>query len=110
MNSEKIVHVDVDELKAPEPIKKGWRCMADRSADPPQDCCWPACGCDPYANQIMAEFEESGLLLINRTALDRVFQLALTQTMQMPPRSPNIKDQTQRALDACRLALGETER
>lgn len=90
--------------------KEPWSCKAQPTADPPSDCAWPACGCDPYANQIMAEFDESGVVLIGRDHLSRVFNMALAHTMQMPPRSPVIRDNTERALDACRLALGETER
>jgi hypothetical protein len=37
-----------------------WKCKAQRTADPPQDCDWPVCGCDPYADKVIAALEESG--------------------------------------------------
>ena len=33
--------------------KVGWTCKARPTADPPQDCDWPNCGCDPYANKVL---------------------------------------------------------
>lgn len=39
---------------------KGWKCEAQLTADPPQDCGWPTCGCDPYADKVIAALEESG--------------------------------------------------
>lgn len=30
--------------------------------DPPQDCDWPVCGCDPQANKVMDALMERGLL------------------------------------------------
>jgi hypothetical protein len=38
-----------------------WTCKAKRTADPPQDCNWPFCGCDPYANKVIDTIEESGI-------------------------------------------------
>ena len=37
-----------------------FKCKAQRTADPPQDCDWPFCGCDPYANKVLNAIEESG--------------------------------------------------
>ena len=31
-------------------------------SDPPADCDWPTCGCDPYADKVIAALEESGKL------------------------------------------------
>lgn len=28
--------------------------------DPPQDCDWPICGCDPYANKVLNALQERG--------------------------------------------------
>lgn len=45
----------------PEP--KAWKCKAHRSADPPQDCNWPLCGCDPYADKVIEALSESGAFI-----------------------------------------------
>lgn len=40
-----------------------WKCGADRSGsggNDPQDCGWPTCGCDPYANRVIEVLQESG--------------------------------------------------
>jgi hypothetical protein len=42
---------------------RGWRCPAKPTADPPQDCNWPVCGCDPIANKVIEALEESGALI-----------------------------------------------
>lgn len=39
-----------------------FKCKARRTADPPEDCDWPTCGCDPYADKVIAALEESGKL------------------------------------------------
>lgn len=36
-----------------------WRCKANRTADPPQDCDWPFCGCDPYASKVVDAVAEA---------------------------------------------------
>lgn len=43
-------------------------CYAPRSADQPQDCSWPFCGCDPYADKVLAAIEAQapGLFAIHR--------------------------------------------
>lgn len=40
-----------------------WRCRVREAGktDPPQDCNWPFCGCDPYAIKVMDAIEESGI-------------------------------------------------
>ena len=37
-----------------------WQCKAQRTADPPQDCDWPVCGCDPQAQRVIDALDESG--------------------------------------------------
>ena len=37
-----------------------WTCKAQPTADPPQDCDWPYCGCDPHAQEVMECLIESG--------------------------------------------------
>jgi hypothetical protein len=37
-------------------------CKANRSADPPQDCDWPHCGCDPVATKVLEALQEEGWL------------------------------------------------
>lgn len=43
-------------------------------ADPPQDCDWPMCGCDPYADKVIAALQEAGklepLTIVHRFAID----------------------------------------
>jgi ssDNA-binding Zn-finger/Zn-ribbon topoisomerase 1 len=47
-----------DPEPAPEP--KPWVCSARTiNTDPPQDCDWPGCGCDPYANKVLEALEEA---------------------------------------------------
>jgi hypothetical protein len=45
-----------------------WRCGANKALDPPQDCNWPLCGCDPYADKVIAALAEAGLLKEKTTA------------------------------------------
>ena len=42
----------------------GWKCQARRTADPPQDCDWPTCGCDPKATRVIEFLQESGRILV----------------------------------------------
>lgn len=40
-----------------------FKCKADRSGaggNTPQDCDWPCCGCDPYADKVIAVLQERG--------------------------------------------------
>lgn len=40
----------------------GWECAARRATrgpNPPAECNWPVCGCDPYANKVIEALEES---------------------------------------------------
>lgn len=39
-----------------------WKCAARKQSLPePADCGWPTCGCDPYADKVIAALEEQGL-------------------------------------------------
>ena len=42
------------------------KCMAMNAADPPQDCDWPFCGCDPVAAKVVETLQESGLFVGSR--------------------------------------------
>jgi hypothetical protein len=37
-----------------------WKCKANPTADPPQDCDFPFCGCDPNAINVIETLQESG--------------------------------------------------
>jgi len=40
-------------------------CAARAAAtDPPQDCDWPFCGCDPYASKVIDTLDECGKLTL----------------------------------------------
>jgi hypothetical protein len=39
-----------------------WKCKAQPTADPPQDCGWPDCGCDPNIDKVMGGLLEIGWL------------------------------------------------
>jgi len=45
-----------------------WKCKAQPTADPPQDCDWPVCGCDPYADKVIEALQESRKLAPPPTA------------------------------------------
>lgn len=49
-----------------------WKCKANRTADPPQDCGWPGCGCDPAADRVLAALSESGIELIDEGELRKL--------------------------------------
>lgn len=40
---------------------------SNTGANDPQDCNWPFCGCDPYANKVMDAIEESGFPIDQET-------------------------------------------
>lgn len=45
-------------------------CKARASAsDPPQDCDWPFCGCDPRADKVLATLQECGLEIVKPVAI-----------------------------------------
>lgn len=58
------LEADIEALanKPSASISGGWKCGARASIDPPQDCDWPFCGCDPYANKVMETLQECGVL------------------------------------------------
>lgn len=37
-----------------------FKCKAQPTADPPQDCGWPGCGCDEEAQRVIAQLHEHG--------------------------------------------------
>jgi hypothetical protein len=45
----------------------GWVCAASKQGtaggNDPADCNWPFCGCDPYADKVLAAIQESGYLI-----------------------------------------------
>lgn len=44
-----------------------FQCKARASATPePQDCGWPTCGCDPYADKVLAAIDESGFEIVSK--------------------------------------------
>jgi hypothetical protein len=48
------------------PPRASWHCAARKQGtaggNDPADCDWPVCGCDPYANKVIAALQESGAL------------------------------------------------
>ncbi len=48
--------------KRAAPETSAFRCKANRTADPPQDCDWPHCGCDPKADKVLEALSEEGVL------------------------------------------------
>ena len=57
--AEIVAALNAAETRAAQPQ---WACKANRTADPPLDCDWPTCGCDPYADKVIEALEESGIL------------------------------------------------
>lgn len=45
---------------------------ANYGANEPQDCDWPFCGCDPYADKVIAAIEESGFVIISGSRLNEI--------------------------------------
>ena len=41
-----------------------WKCKANPTADPPLDCDWPFCGCDPLADKVIEAIQESGFSIV----------------------------------------------
>jgi hypothetical protein len=41
-------------------------------ADPPQDCDWPFCGCDPAAERVLTAIQESGLKLVREPTQEKL--------------------------------------
>lgn len=76
-------------------------------ADPPQDCDWPWCGCDPHADKVLAAIQENDCVILPRPALEVVFGLAQTHAIQQPPRNPRRRMEIAAAFDRCRKAVGD---
>jgi hypothetical protein len=53
-------------------------CKANKGADPPQDCDWPVCGCDPYTDQVIAALQEAGHI----TRADAAAALAIVEARE----------------------------
>jgi hypothetical protein len=62
-------------------VPDGWTCAAHKQGsaggNDPQECDWPTCGCDPYADKVIASLQESGLL---------------TQPPSAPPEAGKVQD------------------
>lgn len=45
-------------------VAQPWSCQARpwEARDPPQDCDWPFCGCDPNASKVLTALDERGFL------------------------------------------------
>jgi hypothetical protein len=58
------------EVSAPAEAAVGgalpWQCKARiaSGANDPQDCNWPLCGCDPYADKVIGALNVSGLYIV----------------------------------------------
>lgn len=65
----------------PAPVKQPeWECAARATSfDPPQDCDWPVCGCDPAAVKVIEALEEGGMTLVNP---DRMNDILAPQAQQ----------------------------
>lgn len=44
------------------PSEDKWPCSARAKTDPPQDCDWPLCGCDPQAQKVIDALQEAGMI------------------------------------------------
>lgn len=83
-------------------------CKARVSAtDPPQDCDWPWCGCDPDADRVIAAIQENDCAIVPISALRQVLGMAQSYAMQVPIRNPNLRLITEAAFAVCERALGE---
>lgn len=60
---------------------------SDTGANDPQDCNWPFCGCDPYADKVIAAIQESGFTLVKDTDLLRDLKRAEGQSPEAPERA-----------------------
>ena len=57
--------------RAEQAEQKGTQCFARRSTDPPQDCDWPFCGCDPRATEVLVALQECGMLKLRGAPVER---------------------------------------
>jgi hypothetical protein len=88
-----------------------WKCKAQPTADPPQDCDWPHCGCDPHAQEVIECLIESGW-----AGPDEAFKLreALRFVLAWLDHKPTPKDRiyphgTWEVRAACEAVLGVAE-
>jgi hypothetical protein len=61
-NKLEIRRIQLDHPDTAVPSTDLYKCKAQPTADPPQDCDWPVCGCDPYADKVIEALQESGKL------------------------------------------------
>jgi hypothetical protein len=55
--------VEPSDVEPPPPAPHLYTCRArSGKSDPPADCDWPMCGCDPYADKVITTLDECGLL------------------------------------------------
>ena len=74
-----------------------WTCKARRTADPPEDCDWPNCGCDPYADKVLAALEEQapglfGVMRDNEVLKAKLAAAEATQTALQAEREQIVTD------------------
>ena len=81
-------------------------CKAQPTADPPQDCDWPWCGCDPAADKVLEAIQENDCVILPASALRELFDLAQAHAMQMPERNPQRRMKIAWAFNECRKAIG----
>jgi hypothetical protein len=75
-------------LAAAQAVAPEWKCKAQWTADPPQDCNWPFCGCDPYADKVLSAVDESGFAIVDTgTAKDAATAPAPWPTEEQDVRS-----------------------
>ena len=52
-----------------------WKCKArsaNMGANDPQECNWPMCGCDPYADKVIAALQEHGIIFAIPSKLEEI--------------------------------------
>jgi hypothetical protein len=74
---------------------------ATATADPPQDCDWPCCGCDPYAEKVIAALEESGFAIVPNTARHTDIELMAPASVPPPTPTPALVEQTKGTCATC---------
>jgi hypothetical protein len=62
-------------------LPKGWACKARPTADPPQDCAMPFCGCNPAWQDALASAQESGWLTLQEADALRADVRALAEAL-----------------------------
>jgi hypothetical protein len=79
----------------PDAAAGRFECEARKSTLPePQDCDWPFCGCDPYADKVISSLEESGVLSRRLPEMDRLLRdwAAISKGLGLTERNGNIAD------------------